>query len=51
MIIDCAANEYEIIDKGLNFEYFEVIVVYSENSKKLIETEFYNRGDEVRVAV
>lgn len=50
MVMDCATNEYEMIDKGANFEDFEVIVIYSFISKNLIGTEFNNRVDEVRIA-
>ena len=50
MVMDCATNEYEMIDKGEAFNDFEVIVVYSGISKSLIGTDFNNRVDESRVA-
>ncbi|MFW3454686.1 hypothetical protein ACN68H_06985 [Aerococcus viridans] len=50
MVMDCASNEYRMIDKCSNFKDFEVIVVYSGISKNLMGTEFNNRVDEVRVA-
>ncbi|WP_158660894.1 hypothetical protein [Aerococcus viridans] len=50
MVMDCATNEYEMIDKGEAFNDFEVIVVYSGLSKSLIGTDFNNRVDESRVA-
>ena len=50
MVMDCATNEYEVIDKGEAFNDFEVIVVYSGISKSLIGTDFNNRVDESRVA-
>ena len=50
MVMDCATNEYEMIDKGESFNDFEVIVVYSGISKSLIGTDFNNRVDESRVA-
>lgn len=50
MVMDCATNEYDMIDKGSEFKDFEVIVVYSGISKNLMGTDFNNRVDEVRVA-
>ena len=50
MVMDCATNEYEMIDKGEAFNDFEVIVVYSGISKSLIGTDFNSRVDESRVA-
>lgn len=50
MLMDCLTNEYDMIDKGADFKDFEVIVVYSGISKKLMGTDFNNRVEEVRVA-
>lgn len=50
MVMDCATNEYEMIDKGTKFRDFEVIVVYSGISKNLMRTDFKNRVDKVRVS-
>lgn len=50
MVMDCATNEYEMIEKGIEFADFEIIVVYSGISKNLMGTEFNNRVDEVRIA-
>lgn len=49
MLIECAIDEYEMINNDENFKVFEVIVVYSGISKSLIGTDFYNRVDESRV--
>lgn len=50
MVMDCLSNEYEMVDKGKNFDDFEVIVVYSGISKNLMGTDFNSRVEEVRVA-
>ena len=45
MVMDCATNEYEMINKGESFKDFEVTIVYSGISKSLIGTDFNNRVD------
>lgn len=50
MVMDCATEEYKLIEKHTQMPNFEVIIVYSGLSKALMGTDYNNRVDECRVS-